>query len=436
MKQTTHFASLLAGSLLFDGHLLFAQEIQYRLVNPTQSSATSTTGAANTPGEYGSNVLFRAVEKEVSEGVFDPVAQPTLDSATSATKAVFNVPSVKLEKAATRQGETGDVLVAKWSVREPYGTGSVVLRDTPFLSVYAFRFVKLGLTSEKDLTAFLSAFLIWNSAGPTYLHSLTVPVDARSSLIQSFKADWPLTYSVDSGLREGIAGIAEGGDWFIALQLRKSRLGAFYGGRPYVPERFPPLSELAKSWSTPKIRGEIGKTVKPTSNDWYDFSDQRDRILIAELAKRGLSQDQTVELLRDVPQGSYDLRLSTVVNGFSDAGIHSFAKLYLSAALNVYKQVGPPARKAVEDLFIVAGGQCSADFETQATATLQEGAFWEGPLHYLGKCSTSQQTIEAIEKITMPTQELDRMKESTVDQIRRNIEHPVKAPTRKGSGQA
>ena len=195
----------------------------------------------------------------------------------------------------------------------------------------------------------------------------------------------------------------EGGQWFFDFAVGKSGTGKFCGVPPWVPERFPPLSELAKSWSFEQIRGEVGHEVKP----WVgvpDFTGERDEILIAELARRGLPQAQLIDLLLDArpTADGYFSRLASVSRGFKAAGKGPVEKIFFEPALEAYERLGPVADQSVEALFRKAAIQgCSSDVEARALDVMRKGTFVSGPLTYLGECSSSPDALAAIEAVSV-----------------------------------
>jgi hypothetical protein len=188
------------------------------------------------------------------------------------------------------------------------------------------------------------------------------------------------------------------------------------------------LAELAKSWGHAQIRGEVGQTVKPFEGG-PDFTADRDRILIAELARRGLSDDQVLDLLVDVQptEDAYYRRLGAVIGGMKDAGAAPFISRLFLPTFKAYERIGPVANKSVDSLFKSAAvPHCQGDVEALALEVLKSGVFPDGPLAYLSLCSTSRETIAALRTISLPTEQLEKAREFAIKEIQRHIDYPVK----------
>ncbi len=191
---------------------------------------------------------------------------------------------------------------------------------------------------------------------------------------------------------------------------------ACYPGPPLIPERFPPLSELLKTWSFDHIRSEVGvHGESPLAHMW---ATERNSRLIAELVRRGLSEQQFVELLVPSDVTSLRTRLSEVWPGFSNAHAEGLYARYGVAALHRYAQIGPKAEEPAEAYFI---GDCSQELDSLAKATLKEQLYWTGPIRYISRCSNSTEDLHLLETLTVP----DRASESwefAVGQMRRRLQ--------------
>jgi len=380
---------------------------------------------------------FREAEAKISQGAYDPAADNLLRGAERLTKVIFNVPSLQLQRAITERvyagAQRGDVLIAEWKIQEPFGRGMVVLTDTPYFSNYALRLAACTIRSRTDLAAFLDTALSWGKDPAISPMAKSSKMARTPGMTVSIPTGQPISFFRGDVFRgspyPGVAdfdfeGLFENGDWFFHFRIGKSGTERYLGVPPWIPERFPRLSELVKTWSFNQILGEIGNAVQPFAGG-PDFTGLRDAILIAELVRRGISDDQVIELLRDPGPSHYDTRLVAVSKGFRDAG-SEFIRRYFDPALRLYEDIGPGADRAVEGLFRNASMECSPEFEMQAMAVLKRGVFAHGPLIYLGGCSTSRETMAALEAIQMPTKEKADMKERVLHSIQLRIEHPRK----------
>jgi len=381
----------------------------------------------------------------VAAARFDPAAAALLAAAEKFTKSVFNVPSLRFQRAATQRipagAQRGDVLIAEWSFEQAFGSGVVVLTDTPYYSTYAFRLHDCHMSTQAEMTAFLRTALVFGKSG--VFPSPWPPVQGANVggilpgpwLAVTLPAGTPPITYFSGGVRTTpspymrvadfeINGLFEGEEWFLTFGVGKSYTEGVYPVGAYVPERFPPLGELAKSWSFAQIRGEIGRQVKPFEGG-VDYMDTRDTILIAEMARRGLSETQMVEILTDVPMtpDALNNRLGAVREGVDDSGTGPFVGRFFMAAFKEYERIGPAASKSMTTLFGLASvPKCQIDVEALALDVLKKGVFQEGPVEYLGSCSSSGETLAALRAMRLPTEWLERLREFAARSIQRRVE--------------
>ena len=431
MKDKLFHKLTIALALLLAGTSMEGQEaIQYRFTEMGRRPTEST----NRP-----DTRFRAAEAALSRGTFDAAAEQLLRGAEAHTKSIFAVPSLRFQRAVTQSipsgRQRGDVLIAEWNFQEAFGKGAIVLTDTPYYSNYEVRLSDCKIGSQADLTTFLGAVLrpgkgpVDPSTRPTPPGGMTVYLPLDSSAITLFRGSRPSISPYLFIADFTFSGLLENEEWFIDFGIGKAGTSSFYPVPLYIPERFPPLGDLIKPWSFRQIRSSVGEPVKPWEGG-ADFTDRRDRILIAELARRVLSQDQVIDLLRDVEPtaNGYASRLGAVSGGFQDAGKEPFEQLFFKPALELYESIGYLANQSVQMMFSQAANLgCSADYETEAIEALRKGTFPEGGFAYLGRCSTSRITFALIETMRMPSQELENQRQFTLKQISRHIEYQIKS---------
>jgi hypothetical protein len=366
----------------------------------------------------GRSSAFTSLDADVTSGVFDPGAGKLLDAAQSFTKAVFSLPSLELVRATTRRDD-GDVLIVKWAVNEPFAKGSLILQDLPYSSSYEFRLTGVGIQSKDDVANFLTKLLTWNKP-PTnfvpsafYVYSGSGPV--RAYLARSYQ-------SSSADLRNVTVGAATlDGAWFIEVELGKDFTRGYYPVTPFVPERFPPLEELVKSWGFNRIWGEVGRPVGPDGSQGY--SHFRDDILVTELIRRGLTEEQFVELLSNVDSVGLGTRAQVVLFALQQEGKGASLGRYFGPALRMYEHIGPGSSDAVETLFRFAAAACSKPYEAEAARLLKSGTFPNASLLYVSRCSASQDVLEAVSSADVPDKLLDAKKFALMD-IRKRLGLP------------
>lgn len=337
---------------------------------------------------------YRAAEKQLSEGAFDPAAQSLLTASGQFTKAVFHLSSLSFNRAITFKDEQGDSFIVEWSFEESFSKGSVILVDHPTMSYYHFRLPGFRIAAREDVDRLISALVVYNKP----------PVDVRPErsrfkvtgnpgALASFSWGFdPYIPSANPYLRNFfILGVSDPDSWYVTVGVGKALTAKYYPVKPFIPERFPPVDELARSWSSEQIRAELRKWLKE------DAFGHRQEILLNELVGRGITTEQTLDLLGDVPPGREYDRLIRLIGALRRNGQGSALRTFFEPALRMYEQKGRPANSAVERLFASAVRMCAPAFEQQALRVLREGVFLRGPIHYLSACSVSQEAIEAIQ---------------------------------------
>jgi hypothetical protein len=343
-------------------------------------------------------------------------ARTVIESASRYTRDVFHLPQLTLVKAATFNEAEGDGFVANWTFSGKY-SGTVTINDTPLLSRFVLRFpaspVDIG-----ELRSLLSELVAY---GPP-VSILKVEVLYRGDLsgIERFWAKPTRTPSSFMLIRDfgGLIGErASDGSMYISASLSKGVSEGYFETPPFVAERFPPLSELVRSWPDSRIRAELGRL--PSLQHARYLTENRDTILLGELVRRGLSTQEFVQLLTG---GDGDLaqraQVLLRVASMSDAEF-SFEK-YVRAALARYTEIGPGAALAVSE---VTGSytRCSPVLEAEMLNQLQGGLFVESAMSYLGRCSVSEEALEALAR-TAVSPDKARSKEFSARAIKRNLE--------------
>lgn len=377
----------------------------------------STDGSLSPEGQP--DALFKASERELREGAFDPAAGALLAAAVTFTKSIFNVPSLHFQRAVTRR-DAGDIVVAQWNIDEPYAKGSIILVDTPVVSLYELHLAGVSLNSRDDLATFLSKLLIWGKP-PLDAQSVTLGLPAGVEGIREFSGKFATPPVSTPVIRDVyISGIADGNESFMTVQVGKGFTRSAYPVPPFIPERFPPLTELAHSWTFARLWGEVGKTFDLRIH--MDFSEHRDEILIKELIRRRLSEDQFLDLLSNTKPGYMESRAGIVFSALASTGKEASLNRYFESALNMYERIGPVAGSAAELVFRFASRSCSPALEAHAVRLMKSGVFQKGALSYIGACSSSSEMLRAVEAVSVPDS-LVQQKETVLRGIRRRLDN-------------
>ena len=350
----------------------------------------------------GPDADLRMAQRQLSNGAFDSRAEALLKASERFTQTIFNFPTLQFQKAITYQKENSDEMLVEWSFNEPIGKGTLILRDTPFMSQYMTQFDGCACHSKEDLARLLTRLVSW-AKPPINVGGIDIRVQTSYPAAGAFSGAPPPPFTEVAVIRDfNFSGWLRDQDMFLNVNVGKSFTKSYYPVAPFIPERFPPLSELVGSWSSRHIWDEVGRPAGPNAD--IDLSERRDALLITELARRGLSQEEYIELLRNVPPGRLYTRAQVVFQSLEDAGKGGDVMRYFEPALQTYERVGAPASKAAGELFrqLIRGKTCSSGFEADALRLLKEGAFYDSAVMYLGQCSRSIESMRAIEKATVP----------------------------------
>ena len=94
---------------------------------------------------------------------------------------------------------------------------------------------------------------------------------------------------------------------------------------------------------------------------------------------------------------------------------------YFGTGIDLYEKLGSVADDAVAVIFrSVAYARCTPEIEGRAVTLLRQGIFLDGALLYLGQCSSSPETLRAIEPVVVPSGLRDE-KEIALQNIRARV---------------
>jgi hypothetical protein len=377
----------------------------------------AVTLASATPQDR-PDLTYRGAEKRLAEGTFDSAAQSLLDASERFTRLIFQLPSLHFQRAVSYRDRRGDCFVAEWAFG-PRNRWSVILADYPDRSVYHFRLSGYRIAVREDVGLLISELVIFRRPPVIVLPDraeLEVEESGGTPVSFSWRYDpvQPIPRPKDQEVR--ITGVAAPGDyWYVAAEVGKALTAQYYPVKPLLKERFPPLIEMVNSWSFERIRKELLDPYKE------DRLGQRREILLAEVARRGISPEQFLELLQDIPSGYEYVRIGELLNALERNGQGNALASLFEPALKFYERKRDRmADSAIAILFVRASKKCSAAFEEHAMRILREGAFAFGPVHYLGACSSSPEALRVVEGLPV-SQEQQRWRSSAAQGIRQRL---------------
>lgn len=364
------------------------------------------------------DLRYRAAEKQLGEGTFDSAAQSLLDASERFTKLVFQLPPLHFQKAVSYRDRQGDCFVAEWAFG-PHDRWSVILADRPDRSIYHFRLPGYRIAVREDVGLLISELVVFRRPPAIVLPERAVlEVEDSGGVPVSFSWQYdpvqPIPRPNDQELR--ITGVAAPGEWYLTAEVGKALTARYYPVKPFLKERFPLLAEMVNTWSFERIRKEL---LDPHKEDQLG---QRRETLLAEVARRGVSPEQFLGFLQDIPSGHEYGRVGELLNALERNGQGNALASLFEPALKFYeRRRDRTTDSAIAILFVRASRKCSAAFEEHAMRILREGAFVFGPVHYLGACSSSREALRVVEGLPVSEQQ-DRWRSSAAQGIRQRLE--------------
>ena len=343
------------------------------------------------------DVEFGVAQGQLGSGAFDSRAESLLKASELFTKTIFTFSTLQRRKASTYQKGNSDEMLVEWSFAESFGNGTLLLRDTPFLSQYMIKLDNCDCRSKDTLARLLTAVVAW-AKPPVNVGGIDIRISANYPNATAFSGGPSPIFSETEVIRDfNFWGDLKDQDLYLSINVGKSHTQAYYPVPPFVPERFPPLSALLESWSSQHIWGEVGRPAGPSAD--VDLSDRRDAMLITELVRRGLSQDEYLELLRSAPPARLYARARIVFESLTNAGKSEDVIRNFEPTVQMYEKIGPRAESTVFMLFMEARrqGVCSAQIEKNAVRLVKEEVFQDSAISYLGRCSTSPEAAHLID---------------------------------------
>jgi hypothetical protein len=380
-------------------------------VDPTWSAAAGPA----------TDKIFDAAINDLEHGSFDPAATALANAEEKWTALIFNLPSLARARAITYRNSVGDNLLMEWHFQESFAEGNVILRDTPYYSTFSIGLTSGSWQTRDELGNLLAALIRWQTA-PINISGLPVSVGPDYAETAAFSGMPPALFLIRGFVRDFfVLGRASQGQLFIQVDVGKSYSDGLEGVPAFVPERFPPLRALARSWDVQKILQEIGRPTDPSVGG--HFSDKRDFILITELARRGLGEAEVIRLLVAVPPRDLESRASAVFSAMNDTGKDSDFDRYFQPMLAEYQRIGPSADGAVREAFRAVARRkvCAPEFEQSAVRLLHMGTVQDMALFYLGECSNSEEVTSILESVAVP-EKFVHLKESILAGIQNRIE--------------
>jgi hypothetical protein len=360
---------------------------------------------------------FEKQRELLSRGTLDPTAQPLVAMAESLVRKLFNLHNVQAVRFATRAESVGDTLYGEWTAEISEWNVVVLMRNGPLGTNFLVRFDTFPPPLQFSLERLLKQILAWGKS-PIYLRSLTVTLPADNGTITHFRAE-----------AQPMSSIASVADFRISAEYVSPHLvlsffvGEHFVADPpinpaFVPERFPPLKDLVTTWSRERLVREIGATAsRPFPGN---LTEERDRIITSELVRRGLSDEDLVRLLTDVPNRLYQQRATGIILGIRAAGQQVRYLRAFAETIGQYERIGVIGDSAAEVLFYELANHCAEQFENLALEALTKQHAVRGALGYLQRCGKTQRTYDLVESTQVST-DFSTMRMLTLGDIKSRI---------------
>lgn len=323
-----------------------------------------------------------------------------VQAAQRAIESVLSVKPASLSGISTLTEDGGDVLLSKWATTDTaLAMDGIAVWDSPEFIYFVLRCAPEFFATPQTVLTHLRSLLSWKFTG-TYLMA-----------IQAWHGKWADGTVLAGGGRVG-PGFQTGSQfgWEFTL-LAKRRAGAVelvlqFGKVPfrslypdessYVNERFPPLKERVIEWSRAMILAEIGRTLD-ASGPIQAFQD-RDRILIREILKRGLDSQHVEDLLlgvgKTVPMDYMGRRIQSILQALKESktvAIHSDAMFRAAVLLANRKDLPPHFSSMVFQHLMMEN---NVDFVRQAMDCALSCVHKEGPFRYLSERGTGKELVQ------------------------------------------
>jgi hypothetical protein len=219
----------------------------------------------------------------------------------------LNFGPVKELRRSVQVEDGKEILIAEFAPkREDEAFIRVYLRDEPKLIVAYLQVDPMFLNNPENLKHWL-AKSVKEQSDPLQIENISVlflSVDSPGQI--RMRGGFHLKHEpsvIDPKLDAlQYLGFTVGDKSYIAFVIGKRSLSGIYSAEDRVDERFPPLTQKIKSWSTEKILGQMNE------------DEDRNQILISELLERKLSDEQfRLLVLGPHPQKSMSRRLQLLL---------------------------------------------------------------------------------------------------------------------------
>jgi hypothetical protein len=316
--------------------------------------------------------------------------------------------------------EGNEALVAQWEPGESAGDGlrAVWLWDTPEYSWYVIQCDPARFASSNATQGFLDGLLRWQSILPAYT-SLRVQYSPASS--PRFLVAFPALTFAERGLEYSLHGVWHNSGPYLLIRAGKGLFSTLYPeGGIYVPERFPPLKELAKEWDKERILAETARTWQARGPSTYQRF--RDSILISELANRGITGSDLERLLLAPNPPSWvarELRTGSVMRALVNS--KELDRNHDSLEDVTLRMGSLGDSPFALNMILSSLARIDSDYSDLATKCLATCIDKEAPLQYLLLKGSSEEAYTNVEHAVVPDR-LAELRQRAIEQIRGRIE--------------
>jgi hypothetical protein len=327
-----------------------------------------------------------------------------LAAAETTVRQTLTVVPGELAGVATLPDVSGDVFVASWTTNLPGEVSRISAWDTPAYTFLVLRCHAEPFQSPQTTQQFLKKVIAWR-IGHLY------PVSVRGQfgqmpfdifLIGSGILPYPLRYGAEFQLE---ARRWEGGVSLVFMIGKYPFESRYPEGSVYVPERFPPLRERAKTWGREELIRQIQKVQAEGPLQAFP---RREEILFGEALSRGLNEEEVLAIL--APPGEHAFpgaRMGALLRVMIERGqVPKYGDLFAAMALQYGRE--PVAGRFVADaIFNTLARTQEVDLLKEAIECVAHFAWKEGAFFYLERQATAE-SIGQLEVMAVPAEMLKR----------------------------
>jgi hypothetical protein len=343
-----------------------------------------------------------------------------LEAGQTSSRQVLKNPLGPLLGMTTTTTARGDVLASTYEAGDgaKFGIRGYSLWDEADRTWFIMSVDPKSLSSVASADALIRSTAMWGYGYKVFINVLYAAAPSQTALW----GEGDLLYRY-RGAAYDIVGLRVGGDAYLLLSVGKLTFKPMYPDDGiYVPERFPRLRDLVPSWTKQRLLSEVGRFWD--SGTAMAKNNQRDRILIAEIVKRGVSDEDLTRLLlpANVPnllmwEFNTEAVMASLVRT-NQVAPHRRVLEQIAIDLCRRQDAGPLPTSSI---FWWLKEKPALDFAGLALTCLETAIYPEPPLQYLQDRGRTEDAYQRVAQTQVPERWVP-MRDSVLRQIRERID--------------